>query len=161
MSVERVKEYLKQWDLDKEVLEFETSSATVELAAQTVGCEPSRIAKTMAFTVDGDVILVVMAGDARLDNRKYKDQFHTKALMIHKDEVKSMIGHPVGGVCPFDVIDGIDVYLDESLKRFDYVYPAAGSANSAVKLSMQQLEIASHCKEWIDVSKTGGSAGNA
>jgi len=153
VSVERVKNYLKQWDLDQEVLEFTTSSATVELAAQAVGCEPCRIAKTMAFSVNDEVILIVMAGDAKLDNRKYKDRFHTKALMIHKDEVKSVTGHPVGGVCPFDLIDGVDVYLDESLKRFDVVYPAAGSANSAVKLTLEQLDLASHCKEWIDVSK--------
>jgi len=153
MSVERVREYLKQWNLDGEVREFDLSSATVELAAQAVGCEPGRIAKTMSFFVDGEVILIVMAGDVKLDNRKYKNQFHTKALMIHKDEVESMTGHPVGGVCPFDVLDGVDVYLDESLKRYDFVYPAAGSGNSAVKMTLYQLEVASHCKGWIDVAK--------
>lgn len=153
MSVERVKEYLKQWNLDGEVLEFDLSSATVELAARAVGCEPGRIAKTMSFIVDGEVILIVMAGDAKLDNRKYKNCFHTKALMVHRDEVKSMTGHPVGGVCPFDVLDGVDVYLDESLRRFDFVYPAAGSGNSAVRLTLTQLEMASHCKGWVDVAK--------
>lgn len=153
MSVERVREYLKQWNLDGEVREFDLSSATVELAAQALGCEPGRIAKTMSFYIDGEVVLIVMAGDARLDNRKYKDYFHTKALMIHRDEVKSMTGHPVGGVCPFDVLDGVDVYLDKSLKRYDVVYPAAGSGNSAVRMTLAQLEAASHCKGWIDVAR--------
>lgn len=156
MSVERVKKYLKQWNLDNEVLEFDASSATVELAARAVGCEPGMIAKTMSFFVGGEVILIVMAGDARLDNRKYKNRFHTKALMVHRDEVESMTGHPVGGVCPFDVLDGVDVYLDESLKRYDFVYPAAGSANSAVRMTLEQLDVASHCRDWIDVTKVAG-----
>lgn len=153
MSVERVKTYLRQWNLQDQVLEFDVSSATVELAAQAVGCEGCQIAKTMSFLVDGKAVLVVMAGDARIDNRKFKDLFHTKATMIRPEEVETYIGHPIGGVCPFDIKDGVDVYLDQSMKRFEAVYPAAGSASSAVKLTLPQLETASRCKGWIEISK--------
>lgn len=153
MPVAQVKEYLKQWDLQDRVKEFEVSSATVELAAQAVGCEPVRIAKTMSFLVDGRAVLIVLAGDVKIDNRKYKEQFHTKAVMLKADQLGELVGHPAGGVCPFCLKETADVYLDESLKRFDVVYPAAGSANSAVELSLPELETASLCKGWIDVSK--------
>lgn len=153
MSVERVKNYLKQWDLQDKVQEFEVSSATVELAAQAVGCEPARIAKTMSFLVEGKAVLIVLAGDVKIDNRKFKDCFHVKASMIKQDDVERYIGHPVGGVCPFDVKADVDVYLDDSMKRFEVMYPAAGSGNSAVGLTLAELETASGCKGWVDVSK--------
>lgn len=153
MSVARVREYLQKWNLQDRVKEFEVSSATVELAAQAVGCEPGRIAKTMSFMVDGKAILILLAGDVKIDNRKFKDRFHTKAAMLKADELEEWIGHPIGGVCPFDVKDTVDVYLDESLRRFDIVYPAAGSPSSAVELNLRELEMASRCKEWVDVSK--------
>lgn len=153
MSVVRVREYLRQWGLQDRVKEFDVSSATVELAAQAVGCEPGRIAKTMSFMVDGRAILILLAGDVKIDNRKYKDRFHTKAVMLKADELEIWIGHPIGGVCPFDVKDTVDVYLDESLRRFEVVYPAAGSPSSAVELNLEELEQASRCKEWVDVSK--------
>lgn len=153
MSVERVKNYLKQWNLQDKIQEFEVSSATVELAAQAVGCEPARIAKTMSFLVDGRAVLIVLAGDVKIDNRKFKDQFHVKASMIRQEDVERYIGHPVGGVCPFDVREEVDVYLDESMKRFEVMYPAAGSANSAVGLTLAELETASKCRGWVDVSK--------
>lgn len=153
MSVERVRTYLQQWNLQDRVLEFTVSSATVELAAQAVGCEPAHIAKTMSFVVDGRAVLVVMAGDVKTDNRKFKDQFHTKAVMVKQDELETLVGHPMGGVCPFDVKDTVDVYLDESLKRFEIVYPAAGSASSAVRLNLAELEEASRSQGWVDVSK--------
>lgn len=153
MSVDRVRNYLRQWSLQDKIQEFEVSSATVELAAQAVGCEPARIAKTMSFLVDGKAILIVLAGDVKIDNRKFKDQFHVKAVMIRQDEVEQYTGHPVGGVCPFDVKEGATVYLDDSMKRFEVVYPAAGSASSAIGLTLAELEIASRSSGWIDVSK--------
>lgn len=153
MSVERVRNYLKQWNLQDKIQEFEVSSATVELAAQAVGCEPARIAKTMSFLVDGKAVLIVLAGDVKIDNRKFKDQFHVKASMIRQDDVERYIGHPVGGVCPFDVREEVEVYLDDSMKRFEVMYPAAGSANSAVGLTLAELEMASKCRGWLDVSK--------
>lgn len=152
MSVERVKEYLRQWDLDGRVREFDVSSATVELAAQAVGVEGARIAKTLSFGVDGGCVLVVAAGDAKVDNHKYKQVFHTKAKMLPRDEALAMTGHAVGGVCPFDLPEGVRVCLDVSLKRFDRVYPAAGSASSAVELSCEELERATG-GEWVDVCK--------
>lgn len=153
MSVVQVKNYLEQWNLQDRVKEFEVSSATVELAAQAVGCEPARIAKTMSFMVNGKAVLIVLAGDVKIDNHKYKEQFHTKAVMIKMDQLEEFVGHPMGGVCPFDVKEGVDVYLDESLKRFDVVYPAAGSASSAVELTLPELLQASRSRGWIDVSK--------
>lgn len=153
MAFEKAKEYLKQFGLEDRVKEFDVSSATVELAAQAVGCEPARIAKTLSFLVGDESILIVTAGDARIDNGKYKAQFHTKAKMIGHDEVEARIGHAVGGVCPFGVNEGVRVFLDRSLKRFDIVYPACGSANSAVKLTIEELERASGCEAWIDVCK--------
>lgn len=153
MAFEKAKEYLKQFGLDSHVMEFDASSATVELAAQAVGCEPARIAKTLSFQVGEDAILVVAAGDARIDNSKYKAQFHTKAKMLAFEEVEERIGHAVGGVCPFGVKEGIKVYLDASLKRFETVYPACGSSNSAVELTLEELERSSGYEAWIDVCK--------
>lgn len=153
MAFEKAKEYLKQFGLEDRVRVFDTSSATVELAAQAVGCEPARIAKTLSFKVGEECVLIVAAGDARIDNSKYKAQFHTKAKMLAFEEVEELVGHAVGGVCPFGVKEGVKVYLDESLKRFDVVYPACGSSNSAVELSIEELEKASGCESWIDVCK--------
>lgn len=153
MAFERAKEHLKQFGLENRVMVFDTSSATVELAAEAVGCEPARIAKTLSFQAEDACILIVAAGDARIDNKKYKAQFHTKAKMISFDEVEALTGHAVGGVCPFGVKEGVKVYLDESLKRFEVVYPACGSSNSAVKLTLPELERASGCEAWIDVRK--------
>ena len=153
MAIEVVREYLKKWDADKRIIEFDTSSATVELAALAVGCEPARIAKTLSFLVEDHAILIVAAGDAKVDNPKYKAQFHTKAKMLSPDQVTEMIGHAVGGVCPFGVKPGVEIYLDESLRRFDTVFPAAGSSNSAIELSMEELERCSGSTNWIDVCK--------
>lgn len=153
MAFERAKEYLKQFGLESRIMEFDTSSATVELAAEAVGCEPARIAKTLSFQAEEGCILIVAAGDARIDNKKYKAQFHMKAKMLSFDEVEALTGHAVGGVCPFGVKEGVNVYLDESLKRFETVYPACGSANSAVELTLPELEKASGCAAWVDVCK--------
>ena len=154
MSVTKVKAYFKHFDMEDKVLEFDVSSATVELAAKAVGCEPERIAKTLSFKVDDQPILIVAAGDVKIDNPKYKAVFHTKAKMLAFDEVEPLIGHGVGGVCPFAVNEGVTVYLDESLKRFDTVFPACGSSNSAIEMSMEDLEKYSGYKAWIDVCKT-------
>jgi prolyl-tRNA editing enzyme YbaK/EbsC (Cys-tRNA(Pro) deacylase) len=153
MSVEAAREHLARFGLIDKVMEFDVSSATVELAAQAVGCAPAMIAKTLSFDVDGTPVLIVAAGDAKIDNPKYKAQFHTKARMLSPDEVAEKIGHAVGGVCPFGVKDGVEVYLDQSLRRFERVYPACGSANSAVKLSIGELEASSGSLQWIDVCK--------
>ena len=127
MAIEKVKEYFRGFGMEERIMEFSQSSATVELAAKAAGCEPERIAKTLSFLVDGRTVLVVMAGDARVDNKKFKDYFHTKAKMLSPDEVTELVGHSVGGVCPFGVKEGVAVYLDESLKRFDVVYPPAAA----------------------------------
>lgn len=153
MSVERVKAYLAQFGMEDRVQEFDTSSATVELAAQAVGCEPARIAKSLSFLVDGHAVLVVTAGDTRIDNPKYKARFGTKAKMLTPEQAVELVGHAVGGVCPFAVNEGVEVYLDESLKRFETVFPACGSANSAIELSCDELERCSQCEEWVDVCK--------
>lgn len=153
MAFEKAKEHLKKFGLEERIMVFDTSSATVELAAEAVGCEPARIAKTLSFLVEDGRILVVAAGDARVDNKKYKAQFHTKAKMLSFEEVEERTGHGVGGVCPFGVKEGVKVYLDESLKRFERVYPACGSSNSAVELTLPELEQASGCEAWIDVCK--------
>ena len=153
MTIEQVKAYLSECGLGGCVQEFDVSSATVELAAQALGCEPCLIAKTMSFLVDGHVALVVLAGDARIDNAKFKACFHQKAKMLTHEQVSEMTGFPVGGVCPFLAPEGTRVYLDESLKRFEIVYPAAGSPSSAVKVNLQELESASKAEAWIDVSK--------
>lgn len=153
MAFERAKEYLKQFGFEQRIHEFDVSSATVDLAAQAVGCEPERIAKTLSFLVDGNAVLIVAAGDAKVDNHKYKEMFHTKAKMLSVEEVETLVGHAVGGVCPFGVNPGVRVFLDESLKRFAVVYPACGSSNSAVELSIAQLEQCSGYEQWVDVCK--------
>ncbi len=154
MSIEIVREYFKKYNIEDRILEFDVSSATVELAAKAVGTEPpQRIAKTMSFIVEEQPILILLAGDVKIDNQKYKAQFHRKAKMLSFDEVESIIGHGVGGVCPFGINKDVDVYLDESLKRFETVFPAAGSANSAIELTIEELEKYSNFKKWIDVSK--------
>lgn len=153
MSVEIVREYLDKWDMGERIHEFSTSSATVEEAAKALNCEEKRIAKTMSFLVNDQAILIVMAGDAKVDNLRYKEQFHTKANMLKPEQVLAMIGHPVGGVCPFGVKDEVDVYLDESLKRFETVFPACGSRNSAIELTLPELEKYSGYCEWINISK--------
>ncbi len=153
MSIERVRAYFKQWNLEERILEFDTSSATVELAAAAVGCEPARIAKTLSFQVGERIVLVVAAGDVKIDNRKYKEQFHTKASMLKAEDVTGKIGHAVGGVCPFGVNPGVEVYLDVSMKRFPTVFPAAGSSNSAIEMTMDELEKYSGSLGWIDVCK--------
>ena len=152
MAVDKVKKYFKQYDMEDKVIEFEVSSATVELAAQALHTEGKRIAKTMSFRLKDRYILILLAGDAKISNSKYKAFFHEKAHMLKFDEVEEAIGHPVGGVCPFAINEGIDVYLDESLKRFKTVFPACGSTNSAIELTIKELEKYSNYKEWIDVS---------
>ncbi|MCC8163341.1 MAG: YbaK/EbsC family protein [Lachnospiraceae bacterium] len=153
MSVDRVKAYFAKYGMEDRVMEMNHSSATVELAAEALGCEPCRIAKTMSFLQGDRAILIVAAGDARVDNKKYKAQFQTKAKMIPRDEVEEWIGHAPGGVCPFAIKEGVAVYLDESLKRFDLVYPAAGSGNSAIGLNLEELEKYSGAVGWIDVCR--------
>ena len=152
MSIDRVRAFLRSRNMENRVLEFDVSSATVELAAQAVGVEPARIAKSLTFMVDGDAVMIVAAGDAKVDNARFKAQFHTKAKMLTPEQVGALIGHAVGGVCPFAINDGVRVYLDESLKRFATVYPACGSANSAIELTLPELEDLSG-GEWIDVCK--------
>ncbi len=153
MSIERVKNYFKGYGMEERIQEFDVSSATVELAAAALDCEPQRIAKSLSFLVDGHAVLVVVAGDARVDNHKYKEQFKTKAKMLSPDEAEGLIGHAVGGVCPFAVNEGVDVYLDVSLKRFTTVFPACGSSNSAIELTIPELEKYSGFMEWVDVCK--------
>lgn len=153
MSIVKVKEYFKQYGMEDRILEFEESSATVELAAMAVGCEPARIAKSLSFMVNEKPVLIVAAGDAKIDNSKYKVVFKTKAKMLSRDEVKTLIGHEVGGVCPFGIKDGVNVYLDVSLKRFETVFPAAGSGNSAIELTIPELEKYSDSIGWVDVCK--------
>ena len=153
MSVESVKEYLKKFGADGKVMEFEESSATVELAAQAVGVEPARIAKTLSFKKDDGCVLIVTAGDAKIDNPKFKQFFSMKAKMLSSDEVLDLVGHPVGGVCPFGIKEGVPVYLDISMKRFETVFPACGSGKSAIELTFDELFEYSGAKEWIDVCK--------
>lgn len=153
MSIEKVRAYFRSKGLEDRVMEFPVSSATVELAAQAVGCEPGRIAKTLSFSVGGNPILVVTAGDTKIDNAKYKAQFGAKAKMLTPDEAVTLIGHAVGGVCPFAVNDGVTVYLDESMKRFPTVFPACGSSNSAIEMTMEDLEQHSGYTAWVDVCK--------
>lgn len=153
MSFERAKEALREYDLDNRVLVFKESSATVKEAAIAVGVSEGEIAKTLSFYVDEKPILILAAGDVKIDNAKYRHFFGKKAKMIPHDEVEEVIGHQVGGVCPFGINPGIDVYLDVSLKEYEYVYPACGTANSAVKLSIEELEKCSLYKEWVDVCK--------
>ena len=153
MSIEIVRDYFRQFGMADRVLEFSVSSATVELAAQAVGVEPARIAKTLSFQRGDGCILVVVAGDARIDNRKFKECFQMKAKMPGPDQVLALVGHPVGGVCPFGIKPGVDVYLDVSLRRFTTVFPAAGSGNSAIELDLEELYRYSGAQRWIDVCK--------
>ena len=154
MAIERVKTYFKQYGMEEKIREFDVSSATVELAAQALSCEPARIAKTLSFMVDGHAMLIVAAGDVKIDNHKYKEQFHTKAKMLSPEEAETLVGHAVGGVCPFAVNEGVTVYLDESLKRFETVFPACGSANSAIELTIPELEKYAQPVQWVDVCKS-------
>ena len=154
MSVEKVRAYLTPYGVTQRIRELEVSSATVELAAKALGVDGARIAKTLSFKKpEGGALLILAAGDARIDNHKFKDKFHFKAKMLTADEVLELVGHPVGGVCPFGINEGVDVYLDESLKRFETVYPAVGSGASAIELNMDELWKYSNALEWIDVCK--------
>jgi len=153
MSIEKVRAYFSSLGIENRVLEFEVSSATVELAAQALHCEPCRIAKTLSFSIASKPILIVAAGDAKIDNAKYKARFSAKAKMLTHEEAAELIGHAVGGVCPFAVNDGVAVYLDESLKRFETVYPACGSSNSAIELTIPELEKYACPTDWVDVCK--------
>ena len=153
MSIEKVRKYFSSLGIEDRILEFDVSSATVELAAKALNTEGKRIAKTLSFLVGERAVLVVAAGDAKIDNKKFKAFFHTKAKMLSPEQVTELIGHAVGGVCPFAVKSGVDVYLDESLRRFETVFPACGSSNSAVELTIPELEKYSGFKEWVDVCK--------
>lgn len=153
MAIEKVREYFKNYGIEDRILEFPVSSATVALAAEALGCEPERIAKTLSFTVNQKPILIVAAGDAKIDNQKFKAEFKTKAKMLSHEEAQDLIGHAVGGVCPFAVNDGVLVYLDNSLKRFKTVFPACGSSNSAIELTIDELQKYSQFEKWIDVCK--------
>ena len=153
MAIEKVREYFAGCGMADPILEFDSSSATVELAAQALSCEPRRIAKSLSFMLGEEPILVVTAGDAKVDNAKYKAKFGKKAKMLTPDEVVQFIGHAIGGVCPFAVNDGVTVYLEESLKRFSTVFPACGSSNSAIELTIPELEEHSGFTEWVDVCK--------
>ena len=153
MSIERARAHLAQFGLAERVREFDESSATVELAAAAVGVEPARIAKTLSFMVGETPTLVLFAGDARVNNQAFKATFHTKAKMLSADQAAELVGHAVGGVCPFGVNPGVEVFLDESLRRFDTVWPAAGSSNSAVELTCEELERVSGARGWVDVGK--------
>ena len=157
MSIERVKAYFEQYGMEERVLEFEVSSATVELAAKALNCEPQRIAKTLSFMADGRSILIVTAGDAKIDNQKYKAFFGVKAKMLSFEEALEYTGHAVGGVCPFGIERGdVRVYCDESLKRFQTVFPACGSSNSAIELTSAELFEFSKSEAWVDVCKLPG-----
>ena len=153
MSYERARQYLEEKGFADRIRLFEVSSATVELAAKAVGTEPGRIAKSLTFKVEDKPVMILTAGDVKIDNAKYRHFFHAKAKMLTFDEVESLIGHAVGGVCPFGIEPGVEVYLDDSLKRYDVVYPACGTDNSAVELSIADLEACSGYREWIDVCK--------
>ncbi len=153
MAIEKVRECFARWGIQERILEFDVSSATVELAAQALNCEGARIAKTLSFLVGEESILVVAAGDARVDNHKFKETFGVKAKMIPGGEVEQRIGHAVGGVCPFGINAGVRVFLDESLRRFETVYPACGSSNSAICFTIPELEKYSAAEHWVDVCK--------
>ncbi len=153
MSIEKVKAYFKTYGMEDKILEFDVSSATVELAALALHCEPQRIAKTLSFLADGQTVLIVTAGDRKIDNKKYKAQFGTKAKMLSAQEAETLVGHAVGGICPFAVNEGVSVYLDQSLRRFETVFPACVSSNSAIELTIAQLEQYSGYAEWVDVCK--------
>ena len=153
MAIEKVKEYFSIYNIEDRIQEFEVSSATVELAAQALNCEGCRIVKTLSFNVNGKAILICAAGDAKVDNAKYKARFGAKAKMLSHEEAATLIGHAVGGVCPFALNEGVEVYLDESIKRFETVFPAAGSSNSAIELTIAEMEQFSGFTAWVDVCK--------
>lgn len=153
MSLEKAKRYLKKYDKDKNIIEFTESSATVSDAAKTIGCREEEIGKTLSFLVNDIPIVVVVSGDARIDNKKFKEEFKVKSSMIPFDDVERLIGHAVGGVCPFGVNEGVEVYLDKSLQKLKIVYPAAGNSNSAVKLTIKELEEVSNYLRWVDICK--------
>ena len=153
MAIEKVKAYFREYGMEERIEEFDVSSATVELAAKALHCEPERIAKTLSFMLENEAVLIVAAGDAKIDNPKYKEEFGRKAKMLSLDEVETLVGHAVGGVCTFVVNEGVKVYLDVSLKRFETVFPACGSSNSAIELSIPELEKYSGYAEWVDVCK--------
>ena len=160
MSIERVRAYFKIFGIEDRIREFEVSSATVELAAAAVGVEGARIAKSLSFKVEDKPVIIVVAGDAKIDNSKYKAQFHTKAKMLTHEEAHSLIGHDVGGVCPFALPEDVKVYLDISLRRFETVFPAAGSDNSAIELTCEELErCSSNFQQWVDVCKAWQAEG--
>lgn len=153
MAVEKVKEHLKKYGLDGKIVELSSSLATVCDAAESLGCSESEIAKSMAFSLSDGYIVVVMSGDVRIDNSKYKATFHEKAHMVSPEILESVIGHPMGGVCPFALNEGVKVYLDESLKRFSRVYPSCGSIHNAIGLTLEELERASEYTGWVDITK--------
>ncbi|MCX4357586.1 MAG: YbaK/EbsC family protein [Oscillospiraceae bacterium] len=153
MSSEKALKHLEKFGLANRVRFFEVSSATVELAARALGCEPAHIAKSLTFMVNDKPVMIITAGDVRIDNTKYKARFGAKAKMLTAEQVSELIGHEVGGVCPFGINEGVEVYLDTSLKRFERVFPACGSANSAVDMSVGELEKCSECIEWVNVGK--------
>ena len=153
MAIDKVKDFFRGFGMEDRIMEFDVSSATVDLAAQALGCDPCRIAKSLSFITPDGPILVVAAGDAKIDNPKYKAQFNTKAKMMTPDQAVELIGHAVGGVCPFAVNEGVRVYLDRSLKRFETVFPACGSSNSAIELTLEELEKYSSAVSWVDVCR--------
>ena len=153
MSIESVREYLKQWDKHENIIEMEESTATVQMAADALGTLPEHIAKTLSFYGNNGALLIVAAGDTKIDNQKYKQKFGFKAKMLSNDDVKKITNHEIGGVCPFDIPEGVSVYLDVSLKRFGTVFPACGSSNSAIEVTICELETYSHFTEWVDVCK--------
>ena len=153
MAIEKVRDYFKTIGIDNRIMEFNTSSATVELAAKALNTEPQRIAKTLSFWINSKATLIVMAGDCKVDNQKFKSVFQTKAKMLSFDEAENVIGHAVGGVCPFAINDNVDIYLDNSLKRFETVFPACGSSNSAIELTIEELDKYTNNAGWIDITK--------
>lgn len=153
MAIDKVREYFKTYGMEERIKEFDVSSATVALAAQALNCEPQRIAKTLSFLVEEKAVLIVAAGDVKIDNGKYKKCFGTKAKMLSPEQVTGLVGHSVGGVCPFAVKEGVKVYLDESLKRFETVFPACGSSNSAIELTIPELEKYAGEEGWVDVCR--------
>jgi prolyl-tRNA editing enzyme YbaK/EbsC (Cys-tRNA(Pro) deacylase) len=153
MSIDKVRDYMKKWGRDTDILEFESSSATVELASKALDVEPARIAKTLSFKDRDNAILIVTAGDAKIDNSKFKSEFGFKAKMLTSEEVLQFTGHAVGGVCPFGLKTELRVFLDVSLRRFETIFPACGSSNSAIKLTCEELEQYSSCTKWVDVCK--------
>lgn len=154
MAIERVKAYFRAFEIEDKIMEFDVSSATVDLAARALNCAPARIAKTLSFKTHDGPVLIVTSGDTRIDNARYKAFFGVKAKMLHGEEVEALIGHGIGGVCPFAVNSGVKVYLDESMKRFDTVYPACGSANSAIEMTMGELEQYACPESWVSICKT-------